>query len=300
MLQNERLPDAALEALMSSGADVRFLREQGEPLSLDLLFPGADREEMVFPGDRGRGRDGAGGSEPLTTASTEGDPDGDDDGDGIPNKDDPDSEVEVIGRRPRVYDPNIGDDTGGGDSGGGGTFEPHQHPNDCRDRNASAGRDKINDQPDALGKEHASVVYRGADGAVHHSPPIEGIGDYIDPAVIFKWMGDNGVSFAQVLALVHSHPQQLYGDINTAEGKVNRYPSGGAVAGGDWNTASYMVANGAGGPGGEGFALYIIDAKGELREFEFHDREKYMSLTEAERERGKDLPPETEDDGGTC
>ena len=37
MIQNERLPDAALAALMSSGADLGFLHAQGEPLPLEEL-----------------------------------------------------------------------------------------------------------------------------------------------------------------------------------------------------------------------------------------------------------------------
>lgn len=89
MMQNERLPDAALAALMSSGADLAILHAQGEPLSLELLFPADPSGELVFPESGVGGNDA---SVPLVTASIngdpDGDPDGDDDGDGIPNKDD--------------------------------------------------------------------------------------------------------------------------------------------------------------------------------------------------------------------
>lgn len=72
------------------------------------------------------------------------------------------------------------------------------------------------------------------------------------------------------------------------------------MPGGDWNFADYMVANGAGGSGGENYSMYIVDAKRDLREFKYSDRETYKNLDKDDQIRGRDLPQETESQGTEC
>ena len=240
-----------------------------------------------------------GGGEEVTLASTEGDPDGDDDGDGIPNKDDPDSIIVVTGTRPRVYDPDPGSDIGGGSGDSGGTQPPSDQELDCRDRAALSAQSEINQENDDAVDEHASIVYVGSDGKVHRSPPIEGDTLGVPMTAILEWMSQNGVSMSQVIGLVHNHPLYEYGTTDQAAA-INRYPSGGDVKGGDWNAASYMVNNGAGGTTGANFAMYVIDTAGQMREFLYSDRAKYENLSADEREQGDELPEQMKSDGSSC
>ena len=82
---------------------------------------------------------------------------------------------------------------------------------------------------------------------------------------------------SQVVGLVHNHPWLIYGATSELA-LLNRYPSGGVLPGGDWAAATYMVSKGAGGAGGADFAMYVIDTKGNLREFHYSDHEVYEAL----------------------
>lgn len=185
------------------------------------------------------------------------------------------------------------------DGDGGGSSETEQ--NDCRDRSALDVAKEVRNESDRDVNEHGSVVFRDANGQVQRSPLFQGDAGQIPLAQIFAWMAGNGVSMSQVIGLVHNHPAWLYGKTLDAMA-VNRYPSGGVVNGGDWNAADYMVSRGAGGPDGAGFALYVIDTVGNLREFAYSDRDIYKNLTKEERERenGTALPDEMKDDGSSC
>ena len=85
-------------------------------------------------------------------------------------------DIIVTGRRPR--DPaldeggggDLGPATGGGGPGDGGSTGG-ETGNDCRDRNALQAAGEIKAEPDDSDKEHGSVIYKGADGAIRHSPP---------------------------------------------------------------------------------------------------------------------------------
>jgi hypothetical protein len=62
-----------------------------------------------------------------------------------------------------------------------------------------------------------------------------------------------------------------------------------------------LVSNGAGGStGASGFAMYVIDTDGDLREFEYSDRAKYEGLSRDDKVAGDELPDELEDDGTSC
>ncbi len=210
--------------------------------------------------------------------------------------------ITVTGTRPRLPDTTTEPETstgggGPGDGGDGGGTESQQ--NDCRDRNALDATSDIKSENDNNVDEHASVVYIGSDGAVRHSPPIEGDTLGVPLSAILSWMSQNGVAMNQVIGLVHNHPAYEYGATDQSAA-INRYPSGGDVAGGDWSVAGYMVSNGAGGAGGADFAMYLIDTAGNLREFAYADREKYENLSAQEREQGEELPDAMKDDGTSC
>jgi hypothetical protein len=189
-------------------------------------------------------------------------------------------DILITGRRPR--DPaldegggaEVGPATGGGGAGDGGGGETG---NDCRDRNALQAAAEIKAEPDDSDKEHGSLVYKGADGAIRHSPPIQGLVREVPLAAIEKWMTDNGVSYSQVVGFVHNHPTYAYGGTDKAV-SINSYPSQN-----DWSFADYMVGKGAGGPGGGGLALYIINPDKELREFQYSNSSVYKNLTEPQK-----------------
>lgn len=105
-----------------------------------------------------------------------------------------------------------------------------------------------------------------------------------------------GISFSQIIGFVHNHPIDSYGEAPYE----NRYPSGGDAPGHDWDGADWFVSNGAGGPGGENFALYIIDTRGDMREFAYSDRETYKDLDAAERRNGESLPGQVSNGGSSC
>lgn len=219
-----------------------------------------------------------------------------------PDPDEEDNEVVVKGTRPKIYDEGGLDGVPSGDPGGAQTTGPsvaagEDQPNDCRDRQALAAEDEIKAKPDYNHYEYGSLTYRDASGAVQHSDLIRGDFEKILPSQIRSWMNSHGVSFSQVIGWVHNHPTHTYGG---PQADINRYPSGGDVPGGDWNVADWFVSQGAGGVGGEGFALYIIDTEGDMREFEYKDREIYMNLDATERGRGEHLPGEIVSDGTSC
>lgn len=208
-------------------------------------------------------------------------------------------DIVITGRRPR--DPNLdtggggdtGTATGGGGSGDGGSGGG-EIGNDCRDRNALQAAGEIKAEPDDSDKEHGSVVYKGADGVVRHSPPIQGLVREVPLAAIEKWMADNGVTHGQVVGFVHNHPTYAYGGTNQSV-SINSYPSQN-----DWRFADHMVGKGAGGPGGGGLALYIINPDKELREFQYSNSSVYKNLTEPQKTNEVRLPGQLTNDGTSC
>jgi hypothetical protein len=227
-----------------------------------------------------------------------------DDVDGDGKEDEP---IVVKGERPKTMDDDSGGDTGGGygdggypggtpGGGGGGPTEEPQEPNDCRDRKALEARDQIDADPNENIKEHGVIIYRDGTGALQKSGLIEGGELNIPGALVVAEMTRLGIDFSQIVGWVHNHPTYRYG--NAPE--LNRYPSGGAVEGGDWSSADWFVANGAGGPGGENFALYIIDTGDVMREFKYSDRSLYVNLDRDDRTDGKNLPDPVVADGSSC
>lgn len=209
------------------------------------------------------------------------------------------SEFTVWGPDPWDYwDPSLPNDPdpdGGWGGGGGNPPDPPDDSQDCRDRNALSATEEIKAHPDDGSREHGSVVYRGADGAVHHSPPIHGTPDGISREAVLAWMTANGVSMTQVIGFVHNHDAWIYATSEQAA-LVNRYPSGN-----DWNFADWMVGAGAGGTqGGAGFAMYVIDTSGNLREFEYSTEAYFKSLSQSDKEGGDGLPGTMHDEGGSC
>jgi hypothetical protein len=172
--------------------------------------------------------------------------------------------------------------------GGGGYYPPPPPPppptdDYCQDQEAMQGADEIEAQSNDNSKEYGSIVYKHPDGRVLHSPPLGGTGDTIDLSVFTNWMTQNGVSWSQVMGMVHNHPSNVYGTSQT-EADVNRYPSSG-----DWGFAQYAMNNGA----QASFSLYINDTSGNLREFAWSDRTQYQNLTQQQMDDGQNLPPET-------
>ena len=178
--------------------------------------------------------------------------------------------------------------------GGVGDNLDQQEQNDCRDRNALDAKDAINSESDRHTKEHAVIVYRDAQGGLHKTGVIEGNYARLTLEVIQNYMNTHGISRDQVIAFVHNHPAWVYAS-SPELAAVNRYPSAN-----DWGFAQWMVNGGAGGANGEGFAMYVIDTAGKMREFEYGDRSRYENLSQSQRERGTDLPAETRSDGSSC
>jgi len=227
-----------------------------------------------------------------------------DDVDGDGKEDEP---ITVKGTR--EVDDGTGEDPGGygagfypgftgydGDIGSGGSLTDPPDPNDCRDHNALGAKQDISNDSNHNHFEHGSIVYRDAAGAVHHTPPIEGATDHITVEAVESAMATYGISFSDVIGFVHNHPYDTYG----GEPYLNSYPSGGTVPGGDWNAADWFVNNGAGGTGGQDFALYIIDPYGKMREYEYADRDAYKNLNYEQREQGEHLPGQVVNDGTSC
>ncbi|HKR25474.1 MAG TPA: hypothetical protein VJS15_09465, partial [Allosphingosinicella sp.] len=214
-------------------------------------------------------------------------------------------EIVVKGSKPNSVDEG-GDGNMGGPGGGfypggpegpsvgegGGETLSEQQQNDCRDRNALTAEGQIEDMPDNGSKEYGSVIYRDASGAVRHSAPIPGPGPRITLEAVLGWLSTNGVAISQVIGFVHNHPEAEYGQTGD-EARGNRYPSDN-----DWNFAEYMVNHGA----DPGFALYLMDTKDKMREFEYADRSTYESLSWADKTSlyGRDLPPVMQSDGTSC
>lgn len=225
-----------------------------------------------------------------------------DDVDGDGEEDEP---IPVTGERPRSMDededwgwiPNGDDGSSGPGDATGGPPGNDQEQNDCRDRKALDAKNEINGDSNKNYYEHGSIIYRDATGVVQQSSIMQGATDHITIDMIEQAMSDEGISFSQVIGFVHNHPSHTFGGYNAP---VNRYPSGGDVPGGDWNTADWFVGNGAGGPGGENFALYVIDTDGQMREFDYSDKEIYKNLDASERRNGENLPGQVVNDGSSC
>jgi len=205
--------------------------------------------------------------------------------------------VTVTGNPPDWWDPSLPNDPNpdGGGGGGGSGDDPGEAGQDCRDRHAIAAKNEINDHPDDGRKEHGSIIYRDANGAVQRSPVLHGNPDGIPRSVIEGWLASNGVAMSQVIGLAHNHDAWIYAQTDEAAA-VNRYPSEN-----DWEFAEWMVGLGAGGSAGaEGFALYVIDTAGQLREFEYGDRSFYETLSRPQKVGGNGLPDAMQGEGGSC
>jgi hypothetical protein len=272
--------------LLQSATSQDGSREAGALFALDELA------RPTAPG--GAARPGAGGFDPsVAIGPAEGEGEGADE----------EEEIVVNGVRPQTPDGSggggatTGSGNGEGQEGnseGSGDNGAGDQGNDCRDRKALEAKTLINGEPDDGYKEHGIVLYRGADGSVQKSTVLEGTASQIPISVITEWMTNNGISFSQIIGFVHNHDAWYYAP--TPDGAaINRYPSNN-----DWNTANWMVANGAGGPNGDGFALYVIDTDGDMREFEYQDRATYQSLDGDDKKAGTDLPDETTGDGTSC
>lgn len=213
-----------------------------------------------------------------------------------------DAPITVTGRR-NVSEDSSGDIGGNGPypgtgnegemSGGSSVTDPPE-PNDCRDRKAIEAQTLINGQPDDQAREYGAIVYRDGDGRVQISDILQGDESHVPQAKIMEWMTTHGVSWSQVIGFVHNHDEVFYAR-SLEEAHMNRYPSDP-----DWNSAAWMVAQGAGGPNGENFALYIIDTSHKMREFEYEDRSIYAQLDPDDKDRGSRLPDETVSDGSSC
>lgn len=209
--------------------------------------------------------------------------------------------IVVVGKRPPLPDwdgGGLGTGGGGGDGGsgggGGGGGDTTTTSQDCRDHRALDAETAIEAKPDDGQREYGSIIYRGADGKMYSSAPIPGTSTSISPAQITDWLNTNGVSMSQVTGFVHNHDAWQYGT-SSFEANVNRYPSGN-----DWQTADWMVGQGAGGAGGSGFALYVIDPDGDLREFNYGAESTYKNLTPDQKNSGSNLPQQLTPDGSTC
>lgn len=216
----------------------------------------------------------------------------------------PEDDIVVIGRRPPLPDLDggglgSGGSTGGGSTGGeggggGGGGTTTDTSQDCRDHRALDAETAIEAKSDDGTHEYGSIVYRGSDGQVHNSPPIRGTSTGITTSQIASWMNNNNVAMSQVVGFVHNHDAYEYGT-STYEANVNRYPSSN-----DWNFADWMVGQGAGGAGGSGFAMYVIDPDGQMREFNYSLESRYENLSADQRNSGMYLPDEMASDGSTC
>jgi hypothetical protein len=196
------------------------------------------------------------------------------------------------------YDTSEGGHPGDGGGMGGPLTVP---PEDCVDRKALEAENLIERETDDDTREHAVLIYTDANGQTQKSNIIQG-GGTISQAALTQELQRLGVSWSQVVGFVHNHPQEIYGS-NSQEEAANRYPSGGGVPGGDWNAAEWMVSQGAGGPNGQNFSLYVIDADPQephMREFRYADRAYYETLTRDERIAGVNLPPILISDGSRC
>ncbi len=83
---------------------------------------------------------------------------------------------------------------------------------------------------------------------------------------------------SNVFGTVHNHPSGG-SDYNL----LNRYPSDN-----DWSAADAFISNGA---DPNNFSMFIMDANGDLREFEYSDRALYQDLSQDDMIDGDDLPP---------
>lgn len=166
--------------------------------------------------------------------------------------------------------------------GGGGTYPPPTD-NYCQDQEAMQGADEIEAKSDDANKEYGSIVYRAANGQVLHSPPLAGSAEGVTLQAFTNWMTANGVSYSQVMGIVHNHPANIYG-LDSTSADVNRYPSAN-----DWNFATHFMNNGA----QASFSMYINDTNGTLREFAYADKANYVNLTQQQMDDGYRLPSST-------
>ena len=304
--------EGALESALRGHA-----ADRGDDLTLgqllrDALHGGASLGSMATLDVLGglRAVDSGGGGGELATMSFFYSDGGDGDGgsDDVDGDGQPDEPIPVTGKRPNDVDEDDddggwlppsgggdgGEDTGGDGPGGGGLIGEDGDDPDCRDRNAGEAQDKINSDSNKNYYEHGVIIYVDSTGAVRQSSVIQGNTTHITTSAIQATMQQDGIEFSQVIGFVHNHPEQWYGGYNAP---VNRYPSGGDVAGGDRNNADWFVGNGAGGVDGSNFALYVIDTEGKMREFEYADREIYKNLDAEERRAGESLPGQVQTDG---
>jgi hypothetical protein len=240
---------------------------------------------------------GPGGLPGMATSHEE---NSDADGDGYP---DPDIPVNGQQEENEMMPPGSvvgGPAPGPLDADGGGIIlpPPIQEPTpDCRDTQAVEAKDSISERSDSDTREIGKLTYRTANG-LQTSDFILGSGSKITFDRILTAIDALGISFGDIVAFTHNHDKEHYevGESFAERSQnrlVNRYPSDN-----DWNFAREMVSRGAGGQDGAGFALYVIDTRGEMREFHYSNRSVYINMSLDDRKDGDNLPPETE--AGSC
>jgi hypothetical protein len=176
--------------------------------------------------------------------------------------------------------------SGGGGGGGGATppgVDPNHNYDSERDTIAQQLKSDINNLSDHNTNEHGAIIYVGADGGLHHSPIFTGTESGINPQIVKDWMAANGVTMDQLVGFVENHDSAYFGTSGT-DANANRYPSAN-----DWNFADSFVNEGAG-AGTSGFALYVVDTVGQLRQFDHADEGLYKGLTQGQKDSGTDLP----------
>lgn len=202
-------------------------------------------------------------------------------------------EIIVTGTRPKTYDPGTGGDPGTGTPGdgdtggtGGGSGEPPPEENDCPDREAMEAADEIKkDNYEDYYSESTSIIYKASDGSIQHTPVITTGTTSIGYDVYDAILEVNGISWSQVIGMVHNHPG-ISGTTETGR-DVNRYPSGDrSYTDGDWGFGQYAIDRGA----SPDLSIYVMDTEGKLREFKWSDRDFYAGLTRDQKDDGVGLP----------
>ena len=206
--------------------------------------------------------------------------------------------IVVIGKRPRAadeYDPGTGGDPGTGTSGGGenpvgGGTRGSETEQECADREAMEAANELkNDEYEDVKSESTSLIYVASDGSIQHTPVISTHTDHIPYDVYDAILKENGISWSQVIGMLHNHPTSYGFDDRSRD--INRYPSGDQTyVDGDWGFGKYATDRGA----SSNLSIYVLDTQGMLREFNWADRDFYASLTRDQKDDGVGLPGEVE------
>ncbi|MET4678739.1 hypothetical protein [Stenotrophomonas rhizophila] len=169
------------------------------------------------------------------------------------------------------YDPG-GGDGGGGGGGGGGSPSAYELVDGQADAVARDVEALIKADPGYQSQELGTVLYRDAvTGEIKSSPMVRG--DASNPGAISYPLSEWGITAAQVVGIIHSHPAGVF---PSETHEVNKYPSdnrtvdGVTYEGGDWGVADLLRDHGM---NADEFRHYIIGPDGVTREYDFHDRD---------------------------